>query len=383
MDKYEIIVIGAGTAGLAAAQAAAKQGKNVYLIGAEPLLPYWRPMLPKVVSQQLPVDKLYIQQPKWFAENNIKCDINKRAVRIDFTANTVVFQDGSSTSYDKLILAMGSKPFIPPFTFEGKLLSLRTYEDAIKIRESSLLKKKVVMIGGGLLSLEVAFEILKLGIPVTILELSKWLLPRQLDQNGGNFLIEKLKRNNLNIITGIDVSKNTDLLKNACIIVGAGTRPDLEIIKDSEIKINRCIVVDKYMKTSIENVYACGDVVEYQGKCWGLIQSARQQGQIAGLNASGKVIEYEEFIPSPMLSVGGLVIMSMGNVEVNENNKFYSYSDENSYNCFVINDNKLIGSIIIGDASFGNKCKKLIEQKTNLPNFNSAYNLKEAIGSFI
>ena len=83
MDKYEIIVIGAGTAGLAAAQAAAKQGKNVYLIGAEPLLPYWRPMLPKVVSQQLPVDKLYIQQPKWFAENNIKCDINKRAVRIE------------------------------------------------------------------------------------------------------------------------------------------------------------------------------------------------------------------------------------------------------------------------------------------------------------
>ncbi len=366
MKKRKIVIVGAGPAGYNAAKAAIGENAEVSLYGSEAYLPYWRPQLPKIVVSGAGPETIAIANAEWYKDNGISFYPNKTMVSIDQEEKRVVWADGERTAYDKLILAIGASSFVPDIGYDGNVLSLRSYDDALAIRQCVLAKGKAVVIGGGLLGLELAMEITKLGAEVAVFERAPWLMPRQLDQAGGNFLQRKLTEQGLLIKTAINAGDHLEELEGACVIMAAGVRSNIAVAKDAGLEIGRAIVVNNKMETSSEDIYACGDVAEFNGRAWGLIPVANSQGMIAGKCACENQGEYQEILPSPMLKVASLNITSVGDIAEDAEAQWYRHEDDDTYRAFKVRDGKLLAAIIFNDMKLSMKAKKFIDQKNNL-----------------
>lgn len=366
MKKVKILIIGGGPAGIAAAKAASKHCNDVMICGAELHNPYWRTRLPAVVSGEIEMSKLRIVKNTWFQDNDVKFIAGKVMKQIDTNNNRVVWQDESYTEYNNLIIATGANCFVPNINTNEELLTLRYYEDALKIKQIALQKKKATVIGGGLLGLEIAFALKKLNIPVTVVEIDDYLLAKQLDKQGGEYLKEKLEDDNLTILTNTNINDILELLKDSCVVVAAGIRSNIKPLIKSDIKINKSVVVDKYMRTSVSNVFACGDVAEYQDKCYGLITVANLQGTIAGNNAAGVPSTYVETQQSAMLKINNVAVMTIGSISLSNYSAVVKYVDSSKYHAFAINNNNIVAAVFIGDTGIGFKTKAIIDKKVEV-----------------
>lgn len=376
MEKQRIVIVGAGPAGLAAAKAAAGKGHEVLLCGAENLLPYWRPRLPSLLHTPLPPESLLVEKPEWYEKNGIRVELRRIMESLDRKSKKVLWTSGEQTAYDKLIMAVGSSPFVPEFEGRDRAYVLRTYEDALKIREALKKNSRVTLIGGGLLSLEMALEIKKSGAEVKVAELFDWLLPRQLDRPGGEFIKNVLEAQGLEIKTGVQIAERPDLTEGTCVIAAAGTKPNTKPLRDSRIPVNRGILVDERMRTSDEDVFACGDVAEFGGRCSGLIPPAQAQGAVAGANAAGGDVLYREPVPSPILKLSSMSITSIGDISEGEGKAFVRESDRDRYLSFVLKNGILCGAILMGDLSLATRCRAAVDKGLTLPDTSHAGEIK-------
>lgn len=374
-----VLIIGAGPAGLAAAEAAASAGASVTLCGAEPYAPYWRPRLTRCLAEPEPVEKLAIKKPEWYARSGVRLITGKTAASIDTQKKKVYWTDGGeATAYDALVLAAGSQPNLPQISGAERALALRTYDDAVKIREAALAAGRAAIIGGGLLGLETAWELNAAGVKSTLVERSQWLMPRQLNREGGLYLQRRLESSGVALSIGIDPSMLGELYQGACIIMAAGVRADLAALGGSGVAVNKGILVDGHMRASAGDVYACGDVAEYMGRSWGLLQVAQEQGRVAGANAAGGDAAYAETPPSPMLKAGDISVFSVG--DISEGGGVVSLREENGagYKCLMLKEDVLVGAVLIGDTKIGTKLKKAVGEKRIL---SGIVDIKDAIES--
>jgi nitrite reductase (NADH) large subunit len=354
----EILIVGAGPAGFNAAKAARKSGRQVVLAGAEPFLPYWRPRLPDIIHTGAAVTKILMQDADWFQSAVIRFLPSKKATGIDLSKKSVWWEDGNATEYDTLIFACGSSPNIPSVPFTDRVYPLRTYEDAIVIRRECMRTHKAFIVGGGVLGLETAFAVSQLGIHVTVYDIGAYPLPRQLDREGGLFLKKRLEDKGIVIHTGATLGDFRGDMEGACVIAAAGVRPVVELAKQCGIATNRGIIVDDHMRTSVRDIYACGDIAEFSGTMPGLMTVATKQGETAGLNASGGNSVYRPVLPAPMTKVAGIAILAIGSVQVADGARIYRQIHSNSYAMAVVDAGKITGAAFIGDISPGMKFKK-------------------------
>lgn len=229
--------------------------------------------------------------------------LNEEVTSILNGEKAVILSNGEKLKYDSLVIATGAKCFVPPF--ENKDLEgvrvIRELKETLEIKEVAKKCKNVVIIGGGVLGLEAAWGIKNLGANVTVLEVMPRVLPRQLDERGSSLLEKMIKTSGVNIMTGVEIKgfagngkvekvllKDGQELAAELVIVSAGIRPNLEFAVSSGIKIERGIVVNERMETSLKDVYACGDVAEFNGKIIGLWQVAMEQGKVVGANICGE-----------------------------------------------------------------------------------------------
>lgn len=362
--KTEILIIGAGPAGLNAAKAARKCGKQTILVGAEPFPPYWRPRLPETICSGAKINDILMQSADWFSSAGIQFSPSVKACDIDPVKKTVIWEDGSSTEYASLILACGSSPNIPAVPFAEKVYPLRAYSDALAIREACVRAHRAFVVGGGVLGLEAAFAVSQLGAKVSVYDISDYPLPRQLDREGGLFLKQLLEKKGILIHGGGNIEQYQAELKGACVIAAAGVRSSTDLAKKCGIKTNRGILVDEHMQTSANDIYACGDVAEFSGVIPGLMAVAAKQGEIAGANASGLNAVYHAVTPSPMTKVAGVSVLSIGSVQAAEGVQFYrKYGGEN-YALAAVSSGKIVGAAFVNDISLGMKFKKYIENSS-------------------
>lgn len=376
----KVIIIGGGIAGLTAAETIRKTNElvEISIITDEGYYPYSRIKLSRYINSEINFDDLYIHKQNWYNEKNISMLLSEKVKKIDLVKKEILLDNGKVLDYDKLIIASGSSNFIPPipnvningvFSVRniGNIESIQKY-----IKENKV--KSIGIIGGGLLGIEAAWGLKSGGdFNISIIEAAPRLLPRQLDEEG-SLILEKLINDNgiavykgmgvkevlgKTLVSGIALNDGT-IVDADLVIVSAGVRSNLGLAKDMDIAVNRGIVVDKFMKTSREDIFAAGDCAEYNGMVYGIWPVALEQGRIAGLNAAGINEEYKEIVPSNMLQVMGINVFSAG--DISESNTSVKY-DTGLYTKLFIKDNSICGAILIGDTKKGFALKKAIEEK--------------------
>lgn len=350
-------------------------------------VPYYpRPRLIDFVTGTVQEKDMPFYPTEWYQKNNLRLHLSSRADKIDPSGNRIRI-DGSWESYDKLVLAVGSSPFVPPLKGLPKknVFTLRTLDDAKSIKDVAARSKAAIVIGGGLLGLESARAICSANphLEVTILEYAEHLLMRQLDHDGAEILRRWIEDTGAKIVTRAEAEevlggeqveglklKDGRTIKGDMIIVSAGTRANLALARDAGLKVNRGIIVDTSLRTSDPNIFALGDVAEFNGQVWAMIPPALDQAKVAAkkiLEQTGP--DYGGSIPSNTLKVVGLDLTSIGIVRGAheppepgfEEIKVFS-SDGKVYKKFVVKDDKMIGAILLGTKKEAVKVTKLIKE---------------------
>lgn len=379
-EKTKIVIIGGGIAGLSAAEEirSNSSGAEITIVSGENHLPYYRVNLTKYLAGQSDRGSLEIYPESWYKERNISLVLGKKAVKVISDKNQVELEDGSYINYDKLILANGAVPFIPPIP--GKelknVLGVRTIEDAEYILDRIKSVDTCICIGGGILGLESAGAIAKSGVKVKLLEGAPWLMPRQLNKKASVILKKYLSDIGIEVMEGVNIKEifgeeacegvklaGGEVIEGSLVVVTAGVRPDITLSKESGLTIDKGLLVDNNMKTSEDNIFAAGDVTEHQGVLYGLWNAAQYQGRIAGMNALGIDSEFKGMPRSTVLKVLGLDMFSIGEFNLPDESYYqFEIEEENKYILFVLKDEKLVGSIIIGDTTLPAKVKTAVEK---------------------
>lgn len=386
--KMRVVILGGNIAGSNAADVIKKENPevDVEIYTEESYFNYTRIKLPAFLCGMVKEDDLITCSAKWYDDRNVKYKKNHRATKILPKKKIVQFENGEQTNYDKLLLCIGSKSNI--LSIDGVdtdgLFTLKTLDDALKIKDHTKDKDSAIVIGGGLLGLEIAKSLNDLNLKVTVLEFFPRLLPRQLDIEGAEMLRQILSDFNIDVALNASTREITiegQLMVRVAdgrefqadmVVMAVGVNPNIELAKQSGIKVNRGIIVDEYMQTNVKYIYAAGDCAEFNERVWGIIPVAFEQSKIAALNILGKKVKYSEIVPSNTLKIVGVDLTSIGRVTPEKNLpeeiKFID-PDKRIYKKIVLEEGRIVGAILLGDRSNQSTIMKLIKTKTDITKF--------------
>jgi len=371
-------IIGGGIAGVTAAEAIREVDKTgrIILICKEAELPYYRMNLTRYLAGDIHVSALPLHPEDWYRSQAVELMLNTAVDSINPATKEVSLVRNGKLSYDKLILANGAQPFVPPFP--GRDLkgvwSVRTHSDADNILYCCKPDMHVVCIGGGLLGLENAGALAKRGADVTVIETFDWLLPRQLPKEGGKQLEKLILKMDIKVVTGGKVKEmrgegavravafeDGSELPAELVLITTGVEADTDLAKAAGLKVNKGVVVDEQMRTSEPDIFAAGDISECNGKLYGLWMPAKAQGTVAGHNAAGKNDVFPELPPSAKLKVLGIDLFSIGQIAPTDpNDVLISEAIAEDFIGFVLRDGKLIGASLLGDVSLAAEVKEAV-----------------------
>ncbi|MHA2297586.1 MAG: NAD(P)/FAD-dependent oxidoreductase [Candidatus Hodarchaeales archaeon] len=391
-----VAIIGSGHAGITAAITLHQNADDIDItMITEDWFPHYpRPFIYKIILGKEPEE--IIRYPKtWYKEQKITLFLNSRVTAIDGIRKELTVEDGRTITYDKLLIVTGSKPFIPPISgiLDVPLCCLRNINDAIVIRERAKASTsgKATILGGGLLSVELAKTLSDIGIQPTIIDRAPYLLRKQLDMEGGLFFNkvldksfkttflfnanpQKITKKGDNItITLKDASGTWD---HECdfLLSAAGIRNDNELPRNAGIEIGKyAIIVDPFMRTNIKDIYAAGDAVDIGsfpgGTKFGIIPTAIDQAKIAAINILGNKVPYTGTLPWTTLKVADINLTSMGDITlgsgIQEEGVLLDY-EKGIYRKLFFKNNKLIGAILIGTKKNLRMLRTLTVQRATL-----------------
>ncbi|MDD4308719.1 MAG: FAD-dependent oxidoreductase [Thermoplasmata archaeon] len=378
-----IIIIGGGIAGVTAAEAArgVSNEARIVLIHDEPGLPYNRLNLTRLIAGDVEPDKLEINSPGWYQENRIE-HMHARVERIIPGEKKIGLSTGVEMVFDRLVIASGANPFVPPIPGADlkNVFTLRTVVQAGEIIRQVKQGSRCVCIGGGLLGIELAAGLNRRGAKVTVLEASDWMLSRQLAPPASAFLRKRLEGLGLSVICGAKVKgiSGSDAASGVLlgdgrtlaadlVLISAGVRPNTQLAAEAGIAAGKGITVDGRMATSMDNIFAAGDVAEHEGKTYGLWPIAMEQGRIAGANAAGGSEEFRGVAPSAFLKVVGVDIFSIGAfMPEDESVRIYEEEKAESYLRIAVKGGLVIGCNLLGNISAAQLVRRAIDSKTPL-----------------
>lgn len=380
-NESSYVIIGNGAAGFYAAEAIRKTDLkgNIHIISDENVNTYFRPQLSKFLGFPLDERKFYVAPKDWYAANNIQVTLNTKVKKINTENSLILIEDGGIIGYKKLILANGSHNFMPPLENINKenVFTLRNLHDAENIKKQIKKGKKAVIVGGGLLGLEAAWAMTNAGMDVTVLEHSSRLLSKQIDEEGSEMVMAAVARAGIKVLvnaqceeiigdekaTGLKL-KTGEFLDADIILFSIGIRPNIDLPQQCGINTDKGVIVNERMETSTKNVYACGDIAEYNGRVFGNWPAAMNMGKVAGSNAAGDLNLFKEFVPSVFFDSIDVHLFSCGNN--NEKSSFITMKDTNCYIKVYFDEEKITGGFIIGDTKLSSQILNAVKKGLNM-----------------
>ena len=372
MGKRKLVMIGNGMAGIRTLEELLKLAPELYditVFGNEPYPNYNRIQLSTVLQGDTTVQDIIMNDWQWYKDNNIELFTGEEIIKIDTEKKRVLSDNGRVTDYDECIVATGSRSFIIPFKGHDKegVTGFRNIEDCEYMIESSKDYKKAVVIGGGLLGLEAARGLLNLGMEVKVVHLTPYLMEKQLDPVGSKMLQQELEAQGMEFlmekdteeilgddhVTGIRFKDGTEV-ETDLVVMAVGIRANIDVAKDSGIEVNRAIVVNDFLETSVPNIYAVGECAEHRGNVYGLVAPLYEQGKVLAEFLAGKMPQpYEGSIVGTGLKVSGVDLYSAGTIMDDPSMKAIKVHNEfdGVYKKVLIRDNKVAGVVLFGDTS--------------------------------
>ncbi|MCX7975180.1 MAG: FAD-dependent oxidoreductase [Candidatus Aminicenantes bacterium] len=363
-----VLIIGNGVAGTMAAKTLRELEPQVEIgILSDEKYPYYpRPNLIEYLAGQRPQDKMFAFPEDWNIRQRIEIKLSTPVIAIDPEKKEIELSGGKKEKFDYLLLAVGARASRPPL--KGIELSgvftLRTLDDAIQILDYLTNCQHVVVIGGGLLGLEIARALKMREVEVTVIEFFDRLLPRQLDPVGANLLQRQIEAMGIKVLLGQVTEeilgqgqvkgvrlKSGQTIEAQMVLIAAGIKPNLELAQMAGLKINKGVLVDDYLKTSHPSIFAAGDLVEHRGRLYGIIPAAFDQARSAAYNLLGQIKPYEGTVPSNSLKVMGISLTSVGLIQAEgEDYEELAKIDEERglYKKIILQKGRLVGAIWMG-----------------------------------
>lgn len=368
-----LVVVGNGMAGCRAVEELLARDAGRYrvtIFGAEPHVNYNRIMLSPVLAGEKTFDEIVINDRAWYAENGIELVVGDPVVAIDRGSKRVTAQSGRSVSYDKLLIATGSDPFIIPVP--GKdlpgVISFRDMKDVDAMLAAAAQGGDAVVIGGGLLGLEAAHGLTLRGMKVTVLHIMPTLMERQLDEAAGWLLKSALEARGQTILTGADTAeifgnghvegirlKDGREIPASLVVMAVGIRPSVALARACGLEIGRGIKVDDHMVTSDPDVLAVGECVEHDGNVYGLVAPLWEMCRSLADGLVGQHSGYRGSVTSTKLKVAGLDVFSAGDFSGSDGAEDIVLRDASRgvYKRVVVKDDRVVGAVLYGDTADG------------------------------
>ncbi|MDR1564358.1 MAG: FAD-dependent oxidoreductase [Oscillospiraceae bacterium] len=385
------IIIGCSAAGISAAQEIRKYhtAAEIVIVTEEHYKAYGRPLISYYLKDRVKEEDIYYKDKSFYTDNFIYLLTGKRVVDINLEQKYITLNDDKKIDYDRLLIATGSKPFVPHIeNAEGKanIFTFMNMESAKQIKEYAKPEMKAVVIGGGLIGMKAAEGLKKLCSSVTVLELAERILPTILDTKASSLVRKHSENNGIDIITGdtaVQLNgsdkvesltlKSGKTLPCDILIMAVGVRPNTELAQKAGCLIDKGIVIDHKMQTNIEDIYAAGDcaltpdVVDGKNKVIALWPTAVQQGKIAGGVMAGADTRYEGSFAMNAIDLFGLHMLTAGVIGGEEEGyEVKIIINDKGYRRFSIKDGLLKGFMLVGDIERGGLYTTVIRERLPL-----------------
>jgi nitrite reductase (NADH) large subunit len=381
-----LVIVGNGMAAARLVDELAKNALGRYaiaVIGDEPRLAYNRVLLSSVLAGEAGSHEIELKPAQWWRDRGVTLKYGCTVSEIDVGRRELKIPNEESVSFSRLVLATGSTPLrlgVPGAELAG-VNTFRDSRDVDLLLSLAAAKKRVVVIGGGLLGLEAAYGLAKAGASVTLIHLMDRLMERQLDAPAATLLKSLVEQKGIEILLNAETTrivgensvegvelKDGRRIDADAVIFAAGIRPNVTLAKDAGIPVKRGVVVDDVMQTGISDIFALGECAEHRGICYGLVDPAYEQARVLAQHLAGRKVAYQGSVAATHLKVSGVNVFSAGDFLGGDGSEAIVLSDlkRSTYKKLVISNGRLIGAVLLGETSDALWYLDLIRNRENI-----------------
>lgn len=378
--KY--VIIGNSAAAVGCVEGIRSQDKDgsITIISKEPYHTYSRPLISYLLYGKTDRERMKYRPDSFYEEMGCTVMLGKEAVRIDSAAKQVVLDSGEAVPYDKLLVATGSKPFVPPM--EGldavkQKFTFLSLDDALALEKAITADSRVLIVGAGLIGLKCAEGIADKVGSITVMDLADRVLPSILDEAGAQMVQRHIEQKGIQFLLSDSVQRFEDGTAHLqsgktvpfdIVVVAVGVRPNVELVQQAGGAVNRGIQTDTLCRTSLPDIFAAGDCAESldvttgQQRVLALLPNAYMQGECAGMNMAGGEKEYDNAIPMNAIGFFGLHMITAGSYDGED----YTVQADSGYKKLVTKDGVLKGYVLIGDVARAGIYTAMVRERTPL-----------------
>jgi nitrite reductase (NADH) large subunit len=340
----------------------------IAVIGEEPRLAYNRVLLSSVLAGEITSEDIELRSAAWWRDRGVTLKYGCRATEIDVGRREVKIAGDESVPFSRLVLATGSSALrlnVPGAELNG-VHTFRDSRDADRLLGLAAQRRRVVVVGGGLLGLEAAYGLAKAGTPVTLIHLMDRLMERQLDAPAAALLKSLVERKGIEIllnantarilgdihVEGIELTDGR-VIDASAVIFAAGIRPNIALAREAGVPVNRGIVVDDRLETGAPDIFALGECAEHRGTCYGLVEPAYEQARVLARHLAGQHAAYAGSVLATNLKVSGVSVFSAGDFMAADGTETIVLNDarRGSYKKLVIGEGRLTGAVLVGETA--------------------------------
>ena len=367
-----LVIVGNGMAAARLVDELAKCALGRYaiaVVGDEPRLAYNRVLLSSVLAGETASHDIELKPAAWWRDRGVTLKYGCVATEIDVGRRELKIENEESMAFSRLVLATGSSPLrldVPGVDLAG-VHTFRDSRDVDLLLTLAAQKRRVVVVGGGLLGLEAAYGLVKAGAQVSLVHLMDRLMERQLDGPAAQLLKSLVERKGIRIllnastarilgesrVEGVELADGRRIDADA-VIFAAGIRPNVALAREAGLATKRGIVVDDCLQTSADGIYALGECAEHHGICYGLVEPAYEQARVLARHLAGRTdAAYQGSVVATNLKVSGVSVFSAGDFLGAEGSEAIVLHDarRGAYKKLVIRDGRLTGAVLIGDVA--------------------------------
>lgn len=386
--RERLVVVGNGMASLRLLERlteAAPGRYDITCIGAEPTAAYNRVLLSSLLGGEVDEAACAFRGLDWYADHGIRLITGAPVTQIDRENGLVIVGETHVVPFDRLVLAVGSLPIRlpkPGMDLPG-VITFRDLADVAAIRAAAVRHARAVVIGGGLLGLEAAVGLARLGVETTLLHVMDRLMERQLDHHAAGLVKRAMEARGVRVILEADTARvegasrverlvlaDGTALPADLVVMSVGVRPSVALAQEAGLAIGRGITVDDRMTTSDPRIFALGECAEHRGQIYGLVEPAYEHADTLARHLAGEAAEYRGTALSTSLKVSGLPVFSAGIVDTPDDAEAIVLSDPGAglYRKLLVRDGRLIGAVFVGDIAEQGACKGLIRSGAPIEN---------------